>query len=708
MIPELINKIYVINLKSCYDRKKHIEEEFKRLKINNYEIFEATDKDSLQVKEMMKTDFVKKFPPCFRCNKNKCECSNNILIKHQIGNWCSFINVMNDIIKNDYNDLIMICEDDVKFTNNGMDILNKMITKDNLEKYNISIEKPILIRVGSGFNKNHSLKHSPKLIKQVTMSNPCFICNKYYAKSFIKNLKIIKTTSDIFIHKNILSLDKSIQSFTILPQPIYELSCSKFKKFKSEIHPKNLDKEDQIRAQNHFKRVEYKDFLCIGHPRCGISSISYYLTQMGYNVGHENMGENGVSSWILAVEDENYPWGNIKEKFRYYFKNVIHVVRNPYDAIPSIILENKYSPGNKSYKFIKKHIKKILNINLPDVDFNNLSLLDETELALKTIIYWNKICELCKPETICKVEDISSLQKFNTKNISIDTTKKNSNKKYDGKVYEKPTITNDIYEKLDANLKQELQNFCKKYDYEYLLDIENIFIINNDFKMYIPHSKTDGIFISLRNKKTWEPSVTKGMLYKFNEKKIDTFIDIGANIGYYTLLLANKNIKTYSFEPNLENYNILTKNLKINNFNNSLHYNLGLSDSIGKLEFYYSKEKSGHGSFNKKIVEQQNLNLCKIIKVNKLDNIDIQGKNIMVKIDIEGYELNAIMGMLQLLDSKKIKVFCIEISRIFYGNDVEKEIINLLKKYFTKLYIVQLKKQLIEIPTLSQYDLICS
>ena len=51
----------------------------------------------------------------------------------------------------------------------------------------------------------------------------------------------------------------------------------------------------------------------------------------------------------------------------------------------------------------------------------------------------------------------------------------------------------------------------------------------------------------------------------------------------------------------------------------------------------------------------------------------------MVKIDIEGYELNAIMGMLQLLDSKKIKVFCIEISRKFYGNDVEKEIINLLK-----------------------------
>jgi GR25 family glycosyltransferase involved in LPS biosynthesis len=470
MIPKLINKIYVINLKSCYDRKKHIEKEFKRLKINNYEIFEATDKDSLQVQEMMKTNFVKKFPPCFRCNKNKCGCSNNILIKPQIGNWCSFINVMNDIIKNDYKGLIMICEDDIKFTDDGMKILNKMITKDNLEKYNISFEKPILIRAGSGFNKNHSLKHSPKLIRKVTMSNPCFICNKYYAKSFIKNLKIIDTTSDIFIHRNILSLDKTIQSFTILPQPIYELSCGEFKKFKSEIHPKGLDNKDKIKEKNHFKRVEYKDFLCIGHPRCGTSSISYYLTQMGYNVGHENMGENGVSSWMLAVEAESYPFGNIKEKFRYYFRNVIHVVRNPYDAIPSIILENKYSPGNISYKFRKKHIKKILNIDLPDVDINKLSLLDETELAIKTFIYWNKICEICKPETICKVEDISSLQKFNTKNITVDTAKKNSNKKYVGKVYKKPTITNDIYEKLDTNLKQELQNFCKKYDYKCLLD----------------------------------------------------------------------------------------------------------------------------------------------------------------------------------------------------------------------------------------------
>lgn len=468
MIPKLISKIYVINLERCIDRKKHIIQEFRRVNFNDYEIFEATDKDDVQVKNMMDTNYVKKFPPCFKCNKNRCKCTNNVLIKHQIGNWCSFINIMKDIIKNDYDNLIMICEDDIKFTKNGLYILNYVITKYRLGRYKIDLKKPVLIRAGSKIGNRHNLKHVPKLVKKIIMSNPCFICNKYFAESFIENLKIINTTSDLFIHRDILLLDKSIQSFTILPQPIYELSCGKFKKFKSEIHPKNLNKNDRIREKNHIKKIFYKEFLCIGHPRCGTESMAFILKQMGHDVGHENMGLNGVSSWMLAVEDMNYPRGNIKNKNRYYFKNIIHVIRNPFQAIPSIILENKYSPGNKSYNFRKKHIKRLLNIDLPDVDSNNLSLLDEIELAIKTFIYWNKICELCQPLIICKIEDISPLQKFNFMKKKIDETKKNSNKKYAGKIYNKPIIKKELYEKINDELKEELNIFCKKYNYECL------------------------------------------------------------------------------------------------------------------------------------------------------------------------------------------------------------------------------------------------
>lgn len=468
MISELISKIYVINLKHNYDRKEHIEYEFYKLKINNYEIFQGIDKNSLEVQNMMNTDFVKKFPPCFRCDKNKCNCSNNILIKHQIGNWCSFINIMKDIIKNDYKDLIMICEDDIKFTDDAMYIFNSMITKDNFMSYNIDYEKPILIRAEQrgDFPSLNELTFT----KNIKMSNACFLVNTIYAKSFIKNLKVIDCTSDMYLQSKILNYDTNIQHFTIEPSPVYQLSDNKNAIFKSEIHPKSINNEDEIRAQNHFKKIEYKEFLCIAHPRCGTTSIANYLSQMGYDVKHQEMGEHGISSWMLAVDDDNYPWGTVKKKkSRFYFKNIIHIVRNPFDAIETIILENKYSPNNKSYKFRQKHIKKILNIDLPEVDINNITLLDEIELSIKTFIYWNVICELSNPQIICKIEDITPLQKFNKKNVNINKIIFNKNKKYCGIQYKKPIITIDLYEKISDNLKFKLDQFCKKYNYKNIL-----------------------------------------------------------------------------------------------------------------------------------------------------------------------------------------------------------------------------------------------
>jgi len=231
-----------------------------------------------------------------------------------------------------------------------------------------------------------------------------------------------------------------------------------------------MNKEDRKRNKNHYKKVEYKEFLCIGHPRCGTGSISYYLNKMGYNVGHEKMMRNGTSSWLLSVSDTNNPWCEIvKDKF--YFKVIIHVVRNPYTAIPSIMLENKYSPNSASYKFRRKHIKEQLEIELPEDVTDDTPFEEQVDIAVKTLVYWSKLCGLLFPNVICQIENVSSsLNKFNKRNVNLNNLgkqKKNSRKLYCGKKYPKPVIDKSVYDRLPDETKKLLKWYCTTYGYQF-------------------------------------------------------------------------------------------------------------------------------------------------------------------------------------------------------------------------------------------------
>ena len=124
----ILNKIFVIHLKKSVERKIHLLNEFKRMNITNYEIFDAVPSDSIEVTEKINTGFVKNSPYCFRCNRIKCNHKSRVLQERQIGNWCSFINLMKKIVDEKISDLIMICEDDIKFMDNYHSIMNKLLT----------------------------------------------------------------------------------------------------------------------------------------------------------------------------------------------------------------------------------------------------------------------------------------------------------------------------------------------------------------------------------------------------------------------------------------------------------------------------------------------------------------------------------------------------------------------------------------------------
>jgi hypothetical protein len=81
--------------------------------------------------------------------------------------------------------------------------------------------------------------------------------------------------------------------------------------------------------------VAARRVLVTGCGRCGTTYVSLLLRRSGLHVPHERkVGEDGISSWLFAAESRVVPWGPVPARYR--FENVVHLVRDPLGAIPSI------------------------------------------------------------------------------------------------------------------------------------------------------------------------------------------------------------------------------------------------------------------------------------------------------------------------------------------------------------------------------------
>ena len=423
ILNEIFDNIYVLNLKESIDRKNHIEKEFKRVNITKYIFFEATPYYSDEVKNLMDSNFVKKFPNCFRCNKKRCNCENNYLTPFQIANWCSFINIFKDIIKNDYK-FVLLCEDDIVFTSQYERIINKLLSKNSFNQYNIDMNKPLLIRMGTAFNPdNHNSKDEAIFIKNFSLCNPCFAINKSMAIIYLYYLKIIDYHSDIYFHKKIPKNIKGIQYFTMYPYPIYELSFVKEKqKFESLIRPKN-----------EFRRIEYKEFLFLTSNTLLEIFIKSFTNKINLDIGIEKINFNGNINNFIFLEE--------KDKKRYYFEYKILLIDNFYDDIK--ILYNTIK-NNESY--IKKYNLYIIKIN--EIYNENIKNIENNEDLLCNIInFYNYLLKYFE----YNIKDIIKIDINNIDNIN------NLSKLFNINILKKEIIKYKEYKNLILD-KSELNN----------------------------------------------------------------------------------------------------------------------------------------------------------------------------------------------------------------------------------------------------------
>ena len=74
--------------------------------------------------------------------------------------------------------------------------------------------------------------------------------------------------------------------------------------------------------------------LITGCSRSGTGYISHLMCRAGIDIGHEEYGNDGISSWLLAVDADKMPWGPTRRNVT--FQHIFHQVRHPLKTIGSI------------------------------------------------------------------------------------------------------------------------------------------------------------------------------------------------------------------------------------------------------------------------------------------------------------------------------------------------------------------------------------
>lgn len=136
-----------------------------------------------------------------------------------------------------------------------------------------------------------------------------------------------------------------------------------------------------------------------------------------------------------------------------------------------------------------------------------------------------------------------------------------------------------------------------------------------------------------------------------------TVYDIGGFEGVLTLFFASKADAVVTWEPNPRNYALCVENARLNALSNVRVLNRGLSSSAGEIELVFDPLMPGAGSGSRDVVEQISSSVAaarKIrIRVGTLDadvaEFALPAPN-LIKIDIEGMELQALQGMPKTLE----------------------------------------------------------
>lgn len=139
----------------------------------------------------------------------------------------------------------------------------------------------------------------------------------------------------------------------------------------------------------------------------------------------------------------------------------------------------------------------------------------------------------------------------------------------------------------------------------------------------------------------------EAQLFRSRVKEGMTVIDIGANLGFYTVIAANRvgrHGTVLAFEPAPENYALLQETVRLNGFRNTTCWSCAISNTTGQTDLFLSRENMGDHTIHdpggaRETVKVEVVSLDAVLEVQAISLVDI------IKMDIQGAEGLALEGM---------------------------------------------------------------
>lgn len=165
-------------------------------------------------------------------------------------------------------------------------------------------------------------------------------------------------------------------------------------------------------------------------------------------------------------------------------------------------------------------------------------------------------------------------------------------------------------------------------------------------------------------------------LVQYFRSRKNVVVDVGAHYGFYTLKMARKAKLVVSLEPNPRNYAILRHNLEINRVNNVIalcvaagsrtHWAYMTPGYTDEMSFVV--EKTGLIGNNTNLLSTLVVELDSLLMKLGISRVDL------LKVDVEGYELEVLKGLSGYLRKGLIESIVMEV----HSKQLLREVVNLI------------------------------